>query len=783
MRRMGILVALAACYRAPTPGQACAITCDDACPGDLTCQGGYCVEPGQVCHPGFSALAAGAGFACAIEDGTGALWCWGSNTHHQLDPGDRLQFPLATRIDERVWQAIDAGGEHACGITNGQLLCWGRNDHGQAGQPGPDDVTAPTQVAGAPVAQWTAVSAGAEHSCAIGSGTLYCWGRNASSVLGNGDFNDVDFPLTPVMTDLGDWTAVSAGERHTCAISTSGGAFCWGDGSSGQLGPAATSQQATPVLALAPPVTSVAAAGRSTCATDGGGGLLCWGDNSNGELGELNVALPSTSTPMPASAVKGWSAVTADETSLCGLAFGDVYCWGAESLGGLGNGVWSESKKFGKVLGGASAVAVGMHGATAGLDLGCALLVGGDVACWGDNRFGQLGRGAATMAVEPGELAGGHALAQLAIGVEHGCGVEGSTLVCWGSTEAGQTTGTLLGSANPRAPCTAGLDCDVGAPKEIAFAAGATKVAAGLGHTCALHNDLITCWGLNNAGELGTGGAGPVRRDVPLANGRPWVDIYPTGNEGQCASPGGGETWCWGAVIGGTAPAVQPALANVRAIAIGPSLACALDATGQLECTGDNSVGQYGNGDPGFCGDGACNNNETAGDCSSDCVSPLAMLARTYTALAVGRTGEFACGVTPGATVECWGANERGQTSAAENPTKTPVAVPGLAACTAVAAGAAHACAICSGRLACWGDNQLGQLGRGGVDGAPGAAAPIDLAIDGDPWVELGAGASFTCARSGNGRVFCWGSDPHAGLGNGATSANLPVTVLASPIE
>jgi len=60
---------------------------------------------------------------------------------------------------------------------------------------------------------------------------------------------------------------------------------------------------------------------------------------------------------------------------------------------------------------------------------------------------------------------------------------------------------------------------------------------------------------------------------------------------------------------------------------------------------------------------------------------------------------------------------------------------------------------------------------------------PIDLVLDGDPWVELGAGASFTCARSGNGRVFCWGSDPHAGLGNGATSANLPVTVLASPIE
>jgi len=793
MRLAGILAALAACYRAPHPNEACAITCDGECPGGLTCQGGYCVEEGQVCHPAFTQVTAGAGFACAIESPTGALWCWGGNTHHQLAPEDRLQFPLATRIDERTWDAVDAGGEHVCGIAGGALLCWGRNDHGQAGQVGPDDVRVPTVIDVAGVAHWTAVAAGAEHSCAIGDGRVYCWGHNTRSALGTGSLDDIDVPApTPVVSELVDWTAVAAGDTHTCAISSGTGAFCWGSGASGQLGPAAAAQQPTPVLALTAPVTAIATAGASTCATDGNGALLCWGDNTHGELGELNAAVPSSSTPLPASKLMGWSAVAGDAALFCGLSSSDVYCWGAETLGGLGNGVWSESKKFGKVLGGASAIAVGYNRAEPGLELGCAL-VGGDVACWGDNRYGQLGRGAATLALAPGEVAGGHAFAQLAVGDEHACGIENGELLCWGSTVSGQTTGVLLGSSSPRAACVNPTDCDIGAPTPIAFAAGATTVATGLGHTCALHNDLITCWGLNNAGELGTSLGGPVRRDVPLPNGRPWAELFPTGREGQCASPGGGETWCWGAVVSIHAPAPETALANMRAVSAGAGLVCALDAAGMLLCAGDNSRGQFGNGAPGVCGDTICNNNETIALCPNDCsVGPLATLGRAYTAISVSTGGQFACGVTPSAAVECWGANERGQTGAVEgvpvpspvDPTLTATPVAGLVGCTAVTCGAQHACALCGGQIQCWGDDRVGELGTGALDGQPVPfAQTIPLVLDGDPWVALGSGASFSCARSTNGRVFCWGSDPHAGLGNGATSANLPVTVLASPIE
>src|ERR1044071_3745416 len=133
MRWLCAVALLFGCYCEPFSDEDCTITCSGAgtsCPGDLTCQGGYCVSEGQVCKPSFVHVAAGTGFACGIDEGA-ALWGWGSNLHHQISVSDPLGYVLATRVDTtRHCQSLEAGGEHVCGIAAGKLLCWGANDRG-----------------------------------------------------------------------------------------------------------------------------------------------------------------------------------------------------------------------------------------------------------------------------------------------------------------------------------------------------------------------------------------------------------------------------------------------------------------------------------------------------------------------------------------------------------------------------------------------------------------------------------------------------------------------------
>jgi alpha-tubulin suppressor-like RCC1 family protein len=782
------LALLIGCYRAPQSDATCTITCSggsETCPGDLACEGGFCVEPGQVCKPSFVEVAAGTGFACAI-DVAGALWCWGSNLRHQISATDQLSFPLATRIDTtRHWQTLDAGGEHVCGIADGKLLCWGANDRGQVSDAISGDATTPFEIVGG-AATWTTVSAGVRSTCAIGEGRLYCWGANGAGQLGDGTQTDRGAP-TLVMGGIEDWIAVGTGDRHACASSQASGVHCWGASPQGQAGPGALNPQLSPnpVGIMA---TALAISANAACATSTGN-LACWGNNGYGELGEANQGLPFSATPVAATTTKNWSAIAASEDSVCGVRDGEVVCWGSTTWGGLGNGFWRQSvtdQVFAKVAGtmGATKLALGWNeriDATTNMDardltLACAL-VGGDALCWGDNRFGQLAMGTATMATKPEPIAGGRAFTDLQVGLSHGCGIEGGVVSCWGSTELGAATGVYAG--HPTKACIPNLDCDVATPKPLSFfSPTATKVALGAVHSCAFHGGVITCWGDNRNGQLVSATPPPPRdRDIAGPGGATWTGILQTGRLGQCAVYRSGmidSTACWGNVLqqrSGATPIT--ALNGVTGFALGSTpggtnFDCILDAAGALLCQGDNTFGEYGDG-------------TVVAAVTLTPVSP----PRSYTAISTLWLSTTVCGVRPDQAVECWGTNDRGQTGTTPfTPTLSPNPIAGLAQCSAVAVGRYHACALCSGSISCWGDNRFGQLATGALDSDP---QPDPHLVMGPPaqgtWVQLVAGYWFTCARSDAGISQCWGFDPHAGLGNGARSANLPVIVGARPAQ
>ncbi|HMI94303.1 MAG TPA: hypothetical protein VK509_23185 [Polyangiales bacterium] len=362
---------------------------------------------------------------------------------------------------------VSLASTHSCAVRNdGTLWCWGSNRYGQLGaEPASSPVPTPTRVAalGSDVAE---VATGDGHTCARKKdGAVLCWGLNSSGQLGNGgidgetclDTSGAEMKCNPVPTEvtaLGDARHVVAGELHSCALKADGSVLCWGGYSEfGVVGSDRTGEQTCSMNRLCAPsprrVASMPAAdelvsgalGRHTCARAADGALWCWGLNQHGQLGHDTPELSGT----PLHAAESLEIVHA-ATGLahtCALdPAGALYCWGSNEVGQLGNGTTNASASpvklapldDGATSGPAAALASGgAHN--------CALRKDGTVWCWGSNRRGQLGIGAApTQSTLPAAVdALGADTVGIAVGAQHSCAIESSgELLCWGDNSDGQ---------------------------------------------------------------------------------------------------------------------------------------------------------------------------------------------------------------------------------------------------------------------------------------------------------------------------------------------------------
>jgi len=237
-----------------------------------------------------------------------------------------------------------AGAAHTCAMTSAGVACWGANDEGQLGDGSLEKrmgfVT--TIGLGPEVVQ---VALGAAHSCARrANGTVACWGRGVDGQLGDGNMTSSSSPVD--VLGIADAVSIAAGDRHTCAVSATGHVSCWGAGSDGQLG---------------------------------------WGSNA-----------PTRAIPSLVMGLRDAVEVAAGAAHTCArtnaprdpLAAGEMFCWGANALGQLGDDTRvPQLKATGKsVL--ADVVSIGAGGAHT-----CAIHADRSVSCWGDDAFGQLGVG------------------------------------------------------------------------------------------------------------------------------------------------------------------------------------------------------------------------------------------------------------------------------------------------------------------------------------------------------------------------------------------------------
>jgi hypothetical protein len=356
--------------------------CGEACAGDLACVEGRCEQAA-------AALVLGANMTCALlepADARGArrLRCWGSNASNRLRTGntsENAHTPIAVAGLERV-RAIAVGDQHACALDDDSdaIYCWGRNDHYELGTKR-EDVTDGELIHVGFFRGAAEIGAGGGSTCVRAAGRILCWGSNRYGQLGAPDLANtavareisgiVDavqlkvsglsscarrangritcwggvFPDGPQdIADasgrpIEDFVHLAVGVTHACGVRASGEMGCWGGNDSAQLGtgigPSRTHYVKVPGL---DDVIDAAAGAVHTCAIVKSGQVSCWGANYTGLLATTSSANP-IEAPTPVPTLTNAIDIEAGVWHICArLRSGQVVCWGENLDGELGDG-------------------------------------------------------------------------------------------------------------------------------------------------------------------------------------------------------------------------------------------------------------------------------------------------------------------------------------------------------------------------------------------------------------------------------------------------------------
>lgn len=332
------------------------------------------------------------------------------------------------------------------------------------------------------------VAAGYQHTCGLtASGAAWCWGANASGRLGTGDTIDVQEPV-PV-TGGHVFTEVAPGWYHTCALDSGGAAWCWGYNGAGWLGDGTTVSRSAPAAVAGGRVfTSIVVGTYHACALTAAGAAWCWGAGAEGQLGD-SARVPR-STPVPVAGGHAFVELAAGVAHTCGrTAAGAAWCWGSNDRGQQGTG---STDTVGTAYPSLVAGGLAFSAITAGRMHSCGV-AGGAAYCWGSGLYGQTGIGSRSLVRTPTPVVGGLAFRTVTTRNDHTCGVAASGVAwCWGSNGAGQA-----GVATPT---------ETDAPVAVSGGHLFGSVSAGGVHTCALDDGGIAwCWGFNFLGQLGDG--------------------------------------------------------------------------------------------------------------------------------------------------------------------------------------------------------------------------------------------------------------------------------------
>jgi alpha-tubulin suppressor-like RCC1 family protein len=377
------------------------------------------LEAATAATVSFTQLSAGGSHTCALA-ADGRVYCWGLNENGQLGDGTRTNHssPKVVAGTLRFVQ-VSAGAYHTCALAaDNRAYCWGAPQGGATGFF--DDLLTPTAVPGG--RRFVRLRSGTYHTCGVNPYDVgFCWGKKAFGELGAG--TNYYTGETPIRIAGGlSFRSVIAGGGFTCGVTTSNKGYCWGYNLDGAVGDGTRTNRNKPTaVAGGLSFRSVIAGGglisdeqgtevdeTHACGLTTDNLAYCWGQGSNGQLGDGTPDGTFTSSRVRPFRVVGglhFGQVIAGYYHSCGVTTTKVaYCWGAGSKGQLGNGSTSFGRSSptkvagGLLFAGVSAGPVGNHT--------CGITTGNKIYCWGDNAFGQLGDGTTTRRLSPVKVAG-----------------------------------------------------------------------------------------------------------------------------------------------------------------------------------------------------------------------------------------------------------------------------------------------------------------------------------------------------------------------------------------
>lgn len=783
-------------------------------------------------------------FHSMVLTSNGAIYAWGRNDGGALGDGttkDRsrpviVSKPKMAPADFGFTQ-ISMGYQHSVALgSDGNAYAWGNNGNGELGIGNSwGNKTTPTKVLppdGAPAGfRYTQIGAGYGYTAALGSdGNVYAWGSGDCGHLGtdkHGSRSRAGQVKKPAGTNPDfRFTSITAAEHSVFALGSDGNAYAWGKNDSGQLGDGTKSQRWTPVKVEKPSsspgiaYTQISCIYGSTLALGSDGNAYGWGANESGQLGNGNkhAAVSAVKVEVPPMAPNNFRYVQVSAGHSHSLAIGsdgNVYAWGNNQYGRLGNGNSTSSITPVKVIN-PSGSASDFKYTQISAGIFHSMAVGSDdmVLAWGLNTDYQVGNGSHNNQYSPvkvaipktssgstGDISVGNVRFDgidsvtvpekqedgtwLVTSPIHGSGVVDLSVVwvLYGSTYTAHlsyryeqiyytvTFDTADGRPTTRQQIKEGDYVERPSPNPTrkgwlfdGWFIGSSNVAYDFSRPVTGDLTLTAHWYYSGyshtdiAGKM-NGRAEPVRAEDESSQ---W-SMTPT------SGPESG---------GNTVRLLPPAPRGIKfsSVSIGDHHAVAVGSDGNVYAWGSNKYGQLGNG--------------TSDDSAKPHVANKPAGKDDQFSYISAKAGEdFTVALGSDRKVYAWGNGRMGQlgnySHQLESLVPVQVLTPNNMGFQQIDAGATHALAVSMGgkEVWGWGNTQYGRLGNGNGNENPAVyrsdPSQTKISLDYDETVKtVSAGSWHSVVITSKGRALAFGSSNYGQLGLGNLNNQLfPVEV------